>query len=162
MTLGQRSRSPRRSRSPNEKSTLSYRVMLYLIFFSYWQAEQILYRNICSKMNILPIKWVFRSVNGVSQAITWKNQICTTGSCDTSFFSYWQAEQISYRNIWSKMNILPIKGVFRTVNGVNHAITWKNQICTIGSCDTLFFSYLQAEQILYRNIWSEINILAGI
>ena len=23
---------------------------------------------------------------GVTQAITWKNQICTTGSCDTSFF----------------------------------------------------------------------------
>ena len=36
------------------------------------------------------------------------------------FFLYWQAEQISYRNIGSKMNISPIKGVFRAVNGVIH------------------------------------------
>ena len=57
------------------------------------------------------------------------------------------------------MNILLIKRVFRTVNGVNQAITCKNQVCTIGSCDTLFFSYWQAEQILYRNIWSEMKIL---
>ena len=131
----------------------------YTSFFSYWRAEQVLYRNIWSKMNSLPIKGAFRTVNGVTQAITWKNQICTTGSCDTSFFSYYQAEQILYRNIWSKMNILLIKRVFRTVNGVKQAITCKNQVCAIGSCDTLFFSYWQAEQILYRNIWSEMNIL---
>ena len=61
-TLGRRSRSPGRLRSPDEKSTLSYWVVLYPIF-SYWQSEQILCRKIWSKMNILPLRGIFRTVN---------------------------------------------------------------------------------------------------
>ena len=113
------------------KNQLWPRESCYTSICSYWQAEQILYRNMWSRMNILLTKRVFRTVDGVNQAITCKNQVCTRRSCDTLFFSHWQAEQILYRNIWSKMNSLPIKWVFRTVNGVNQAITWSLFYCNL-------------------------------
>ena len=52
-----------------------------------------------------------------------KNQFCPTGSFYTLFFSYWRAEQISYRNICSKMNFLPKRGLFIPKMGLTQPIT---------------------------------------
>ena len=48
-----------------------------------------------------------------------KNQFCPTGSFYTLFFSYWRAEQISYRNICSKMNFFTQKRAIYTENGAH-------------------------------------------
>ena len=66
--------------------------------------------NRCSKLNILTIKWVFRSVNGggggrrVTRAITWKNEnwYRAVWYFIFFFFSYLQTKQKLYRQFQFK------------------------------------------------------------
>ena len=66
-----------------------------------------------------------------------QNQLSPTASCYNNCVLYWQAGHILYRNIWSRMNISPLKGVLYRISG--HPSDYvKKLFCTKGSYGTSF------------------------